>query len=161
AVLRRGTTPKFRHARAAGRRCRQIRKARGPADVHKQNGGKTVNSLKATILACAALLAASACTPAPMAPTVAGMPAPGKPMEVFQQDDGLCRNYAYNSIGGPNAQQQLNNQQLGSAAVGTLLGAGLGAAIGGGRGAAIGAASGAAAGTLYGANQNAYSGMSM
>ena len=120
-----------------------------------------MKSLKATILACAALLAASACTPAPMAPTVAVMPAPGKPMEVFQQDDGLCRNYAYNSIGGPNAQQQLNNQQLGSAAVGTLLGAGLGAAIGGGRGAAIGAASGAAAGTIYGANQNAYSGMSM
>jgi len=120
-----------------------------------------VKSLKATIVACAALFAASACTPAPMAPTVAVMPAPGKPMEVFQQDDGLCRNYAYNAIGGPNAQQQLNNQQLGSAAVGTLLGAGLGAAIGGGRGAAIGAASGAAAGTLYGSNQSAYAGMSM
>jgi len=120
-----------------------------------------VNSLRATILACAALFAVSACTPAPMGPTVAVMPAPSKPMEVFQQDDALCRNYAYNSIGGPNAQQELNNQQLGSAAVGTILGAGLGAAIGGGRGAAIGAASGAVAGTAYGANQSAYSGMSM
>ena len=120
-----------------------------------------MTSLKAAIVACAALLAVSACQPAPMGPTVAVMPGPNKPMEVFQGDDGVCRNYAYNSIGGPNAQQDLNNQQLGSAAVGTLLGAGLGAAVGGGRGAAIGAGAGAVAGTAYGANQAAYSSMSM
>jgi len=120
-----------------------------------------VTSLKATIAACAALFAVSACTPAPIGPTVAVMPGPNKPMEVFQQDDALCRNYAYNSIGGPNAQQQLNNQQFGNAAIATLLGAGLGAAIGGGQGAAIGAASGAVVGTAYGANQSAYSGMGM
>jgi len=120
-----------------------------------------VTRLQATILACAALFAVGACTPAPMGPTVAVMPAPSKPMEVFQQDDALCRNYAYNAIGGPNAQQELNNQQVGSTLFTAALGAALGAAVGGGRGAAIGAASGAAVGTAYGANYSAYSSMSM
>src|SRR5262249_7944626 len=44
-----------------------------------------------------------------------------------------------------------NNQAVGTAAVGTVLGAGLGAAAGGGPGAAIGAASGALAGTAVAA----------
>ncbi len=41
--------------------------------------------------------------------------------------------------------------QVGTAVIGTLLGAGLGAAVGGGRGAAIGAGAGALGGTLVGA----------
>ncbi len=44
--------------------------------------------------------------------------------------------------------------ELGTAMIGTALGAGLGAAIGGGRGAGIGAASGAIVGTATGGDQN-------
>ncbi len=87
------------------------------------------------------------------------MRAPNKPFEVFQQDQAVCQQYAQQVIGP--AQQQLQNQQVGSAVIGTVLGAGLGAAIGGGRGAAIGAASGAAAGTAYGSNAAQYESMNM
>jgi len=94
------------------------------------------------------LLLLSACAQQPMGPTVGVMPAPGKPFDVFQSDQALCENYAASQVQG--GVQQSNNQQVGTAVVGTLLGAGLGAAIGGGRGAGIGAASGALGGTLLG-----------
>jgi uncharacterized protein YcfJ len=77
------------------------------------------------------------------------MPAPNKPFDVFQSDQAICRQYASNQIAG--GAQQANNRQVGTAVVGTLLGAGLGAAIGGGRGAAIGAGAGALGGTAVGA----------
>ncbi len=97
----------------------------------------------------AILLLASGCAPArPLGPTVAVMPAPGKPFQAFEEDQAICRQFADAQVGPDN---QANNQQVGSAVVGTVLGAGLGAAIGGGRGAAIGAAGGAVAGTAYGA----------
>ena len=94
-----------------------------------------------------------------MGPRVAVMPGQNKPFEVFQQDQAVCQQYANQQVGGQ--AQQANNQAVGSAVVGTLLGAGLGAAIGGGRGAAIGAAGGAVAGTAYGASgsQNAQGGI--
>jgi uncharacterized protein YcfJ len=101
-----------------------------------------------TSIMTAALLL-SACAAPPMGPTVAVMPAPNKPPDVFEQDNATCRNFAEQQVA-PNAQAA-KNSQVGSAVVGTVLGAGLGAAIGGGRGAAIGAAGGAVAGTAYGA----------
>src|SRR5208283_385241 len=85
----------------------------------------------------------------PMGPTVAVMPAPGKPFDVFQGDQAVCKGFASNQVQG--GAQQANNRQVGTAVVGTLLGAGLGAAIGGGRGAAIGAGAGALGGTAVGA----------
>jgi uncharacterized protein YcfJ len=88
------------------------------------------------------------CASAPVAPQVNVMPAPNKPFVVFQEDDAVCRQYAQQQSAG--IAEQANNQQFGTAAIGTLLGAGLGAAVGGGQGAAIGAASGAVAGTAYG-----------
>lgn len=106
-----------------------------------------------TAALCAALLVLGACQPSrPMGPSVAVMPGPNKPFQVFQDDDALCRNFADRNSGPDN---QANNQELLSAGVGTVLGAGLGAAIGGGRGAAIGAAGGAVAGTAYGSGQAA------
>ena len=95
------------------------------------------------------LLLLSACAQEPMGPTVGVMPAPGKPFDVFQSDQAVCKQFASGEVSG--GAQRSNNQQVGTAVVGTLLGAGLGAAIGGGRGAAIGAGSGALGGTLVGA----------
>jgi hypothetical protein len=95
------------------------------------------------------VLLLSACASEPLGPTVAVMPAPGKPFDVFQSDQAVCKQFAANEDAG--GAQQANNRQVGTAVVGTLLGAGLGAAIGGGRGAAIGAGAGALGGTAVGA----------
>jgi hypothetical protein len=95
------------------------------------------------------LLLLGACASEPLGPTVPVMPAPGKPFDVFQSDQALCKQFASNEVQG--GAQQANNRQVGTAVVGTLLGAGLGAAIGGGRGAAIGAGAGALGGTAVGA----------
>ncbi len=97
----------------------------------------------------APLLLLSACASQPMGPTVAVMPAPGKPFDVFQSDQALCKQFADGEVQG--GAQSANNKQVGTAIIGTLLGAGLGAAIGGGQGAAIGAGAGALGGTAVGA----------
>jgi uncharacterized protein YcfJ len=102
----------------------------------------------------AASLMLSACAHEPMGPRVAVMPGQNKPFEVFQQDQSVCQAYANQQVGGE--ARDANNRAVGSAVLGTLLGAGLGAAVGGGRGAAIGAGAGAVAGTAYGANGSAY-----
>jgi hypothetical protein len=95
------------------------------------------------------LLLLNACASEPLGPTIPVMPAPGKPFDVFQSDQALCKQYASGQVQG--GAQQANNRQVGTAVIGTLLGAGLGAAIGGGRGAAIGAGAGAVGGTAVGA----------
>jgi hypothetical protein len=104
---------------------------------------------KAPAAALASILLLDACASQPLGPTVNVMPGPGKPFEVFQQDQAICRNFADQQVQG--GAQQANNRQVGTAIVGTLLGAGLGAAIGGGRGAGIGAGAGALGGTAVGA----------
>src|SRR5256885_2789714 len=93
------------------------------------------------VVSWAGIVLLTGCVSAPQGPSVPVMPSPNKPFQVFQEDQGICQNYAQQVIGP--AQQQLQNQQLGSALIGTALGAGLGAAVGGGRGAAIGAGAGA------------------
>ena len=95
----------------------------------------------------------------PMAPTVPVMPGQGKPFEAFNADQAVCRQYA-DSQTAP-LRDQANNQAVGSAILGTALGAGLGAAVGGGRGAAIGAASGAVIGTGVAAANAQMAGMSV
>lgn len=102
-----------------------------------------------TRLAVAALALLTACVSQPMGPTVAVMPAPNKPFAVFQEDQAVCKQYADQQVAG--GAGQANAQQVGTAVVGTALGAGLGAALGGGRGAAVGAGTGAIAGTAVGA----------
>ena len=103
--------------------------------------------LLTAVLIVPALLAG--CAQTPLGPTVAVMPSPGKPFDVFATDQAVCKQFADSQVGG--GAQSVNNQQVGTAVLGTVLGAGLGAAIGGGRGAAIGAASGAVGGTALGA----------
>jgi len=113
-----------------------------------------VMRMKRTVLvSLAALTALSSCASPPLGPTVAVMPGPNKPFDVFQTDQLVCRQFAEQQVGGAEAANQTGtNQALIGAGVGTLLGAGLGAAIGGGRGAAIGAGAGALGGTAIGAS---------
>ncbi len=98
-------------------------------------------------LMAAAVLAG--CVSRPTGPTVAVMPGPGKSFEAFQADDAVCKGFANQQIAG--SEDTANNTQVGTAVLGTVLGAGLGAAIGGGQGAAIGAGAGALGGTAVGA----------
>jgi hypothetical protein len=108
-----------------------------------------MRSLRLPTAVLAPTLLLSACASEPMGPTIPVMPAPNKPFDVFQGDQALCKQFASNEVLG--GAQQANNRQVGTAVIGTLLGAGLGAAIGGGRGAAIGAGAGALGGTAVGA----------
>jgi uncharacterized protein YcfJ len=95
------------------------------------------------------MLLLAACAQTPMGPTVAVMPAPGKPFDVFQADQLMCKQYAEGQVAGQ--AENANMRGVGAAVLTTALGAGLGAAIGGGRGAGIGAASGALGGAGIGA----------
>jgi hypothetical protein len=90
----------------------------------------------------------------PTGPTVAVYPGPGKPFEVFMTDDGVCRQWAQQQIGGA-APSEIANQNLASGAViGTVVGAGIGALIGSATGdAGAGAAIGAGTGLLFGTAQ--------
>jgi hypothetical protein len=107
-----------------------------------------MRSLKRPAAMLVPLLFLSACATEPMGPTIAVMPAPGKPFNVFQGEQAECKQFASSQVQG--GAQQANNQQVGTAVIGTLLGAGLGAAIGGGRGAAVGAGAGALGGVAVG-----------
>jgi hypothetical protein len=86
------------------------------------------------------------------------LPGTGKSFEQFRIDDALCRQFAYEQVGGVTAQQAAQKGAVSSAVIGTALGAAAGAVIGSasgdaGAGAAIGAGSGliigSAAGTGY------------
>jgi len=100
------------------------------------------------ILSSAAIVMACAgCAQVPVAPTIAVMPAPGMPFEVFEQDNNLCRQYAQQQLGA-NPQQVANRQVIGGAVAGTVIGAAAGALLSGGRG--YGVQSGAATGLLFG-----------
>ncbi len=110
---------------------------------------------KRSFLLLLALVVLSGCATIPTGPSVMVWPAPGKPFEVFQSDDAVCRQWASQQVGGQPGESA-NKTLASGAAVGTLLGAGLGAAIGAatgqfGAGLGIGAASGALVGTAAGA----------
>ncbi|MGE0420208.1 MAG: glycine zipper family protein [Acetobacteraceae bacterium] len=108
-----------------------------------------MRKFKATAAILGSVLLLSACAQTPMGPTVAVMPAPGKPFDVFMADQAVCKQFAQSQVAGQ--AENANMRAVGAAALTTALGAGLGAAIGGGRGAGIGAASGALGGTGIGA----------
>ncbi|MFC0134867.1 glycine zipper family protein [Massilia eurypsychrophila] len=101
-------------------------------------------------LVAAALL--TSCAQLPVGPTVAAMPAPGKPFEAFIGDDQLCRNWAASTVGP--GRDVANNQMVTATLAGAALGA-LAGAVGGNSGDA---ATGAVVGTALGAG--AGSGMS-
>ena len=97
------------------------------------------------------------CVAVPTGPRVAVMPAPGKPFDLFVLEERECRRYAEQSIGLTRNDVSAQNV-VGSAAVGTAVGAAAGALVGGERGAAAGAGVGLLAGTASGSSQAAYAG---
>jgi len=114
------------------------------------------------LLPLSALVVLGGCVTVPVGPTVRVMPGTQKSFDQFQIDDSSCRNYAYNSIGGPNAVQPGQEAAARDLAVASALGAAAGAAIGAvsgqaGAGAAIGAGSGLLWGGAAGANTSGYS----
>lgn len=102
-------------------------------------------------LACMVL---AGCAYMPTGPTVAVMPPPNKPFDVFVQDDQLCRGWAAHSIGQP-GNDAAAQQVVGSAVAGAVIGGLLGAAVGDSSSAAAGAAMGSLFGGSVGANQAA------
>jgi hypothetical protein len=112
-----------------------------------------------SVVTGAVLLAA--CAQIPNGPSVAVMPPPGKPFDLFVADDQLCRNYATQSIGGTSASQAAAASAVTSAAVGTALGAAVGAMAGGHNSVGTGAAVGAVAGSAIGLGEADYSGRSV
>lgn len=103
-----------------------------------------------------ALLALTGCATVPTGPSVMVLPARGKSLEVFQNDEIVCRQWAANSIG-LSAQDTVTDNTARSAALGTAIGAGAGALLGAasgnmGAGAALGAGGGLLVGTASGAS---------
>jgi peptidoglycan-associated lipoprotein len=97
------------------------------------------------------------CATMPTGPTVMVMPPPGKPFEVFAEEDTICRQWAQQQIGGASPSETANQNLASGAVIGTLVGAGLGAAIGAatgdvGAGAAIGAGAGLLGGSAMATN---------
>jgi len=92
-----------------------------------------------------------ACSVMPTGPSVMALPGTGKTFDQFRADDGACRQYAFQQVGGVSTNQAATASALGSAAVGTALGAAAGAAFNGGTGAAVGAGAGLLAGSVIGA----------
>lgn len=120
----------------------------------RQRSPKVAILLLACLTGCAAI---------PHGPTLAVLPSPNKPFQVFQADDFACRELAASSVSAE--VEQANNRAAGSAllvaALATAAGAALGAANGGGyhhggggagRGAAVGAGIGALGGAAVGAS---------
>lgn len=88
-----------------------------------------------------------ACASGPTGPTIVVMPAQGKPFDVFQQDDQVCRQFAQTSSKAT-SEEGVKTAAI-DAGLGAAIGAIAGAVIGGGSHAAVG--TGAGAGLLAGA----------
>jgi len=121
-----------------------------------------MKTYKRNILISLALLIVSGCATVPNGPSVMVLPPPGKPFDLFQAEDSMCKQWAQQQIG-LSPQHTVNQNTASGAVMGTAIGAGLGAAIGAasgaaGAGAAIGAASGLLIGTASGASTGQYYG---
>ena len=67
------------------------------------------------------------CATIPDGPSVMVLPGHGKSFEAFQSDDIACRQWAHQQAGAP-ANETVNQNLAGGAAIGTVMGAGMGAA---------------------------------
>lgn len=105
-----------------------------------------------SILPAALAMGVAGCVSMPSGPSVRVMPAPNKPFDVFVHEDARCRNYAFNQVGGTEANQAAVNSGVTSAVVGTAVGAAAGALAGGNQGAGYGAGAGLLIGSASGAN---------
>ncbi|HVT36001.1 MAG TPA: hypothetical protein VHE37_10465, partial [Nevskiaceae bacterium] len=92
----------------------------------------------AAVVAASAVAVLAGCAQMPTGPSVAVMPAPNKPFEVFMQDEQMCRQYAASQLG--NSADQANGSAAGKAVGGAALGAAAGALMANNsRGAGVGA----------------------
>lgn len=131
------------NARGAGRECRLSR--------YPSQGGNVMNRVLIFSIVVVVMVSLGACATMPTGPSVMALPGAEKSFEEFRADDAVCRQYAYEQIGGVSAQEAAQDSAVKSAAVGTVLGAAAGAAIGSASGnMGSGAAIGAGAGLLYG-----------
>ena len=105
-----------------------------------------------------AVLAAAGCTSIPTSPSMMALPGTGKPYEVFREDDGGCRQYAYEAIGGQTVATAQTDSAVRSTVAGAAIGALIGAAVNGGAGAAVGAGLGGGTGALVGVSASEVSG---
>jgi hypothetical protein len=96
--------------------------------------------------------AVAGCVSLPVGPSRMALPGTGRSFDEFKFDDGGCRQYAYDQIGGQTAARAQEESGARSAILGTAIGAVAGAAIGGGHGAAVGAGVGLVGGSVAGAN---------
>ena len=80
------------------------------------------------VLAAGAALALGACAVAPTAPTVTVLPGSQKSAEQYRADSAICQQQAQDLLA--NDAQTINNQAVGNAVIGTLLGAAVGALLG-------------------------------
>lgn len=96
-------------------------------------------------------LVLAACAVMPNGPSVMVLPGTGKTFDQFRADDNNCRQFAFSQVGGVTANEAATNSAVGSAVVGTALGAAAGAAFNGGSGAAVGAGAGLLTGAAVGA----------
>lgn len=102
----------------------------------------------------AAILLAG-CASMPSGPRVAVMPAPGKPFELFVQEDRICRQYSEQSIG-KSANDYGRQTFAESAVAGAAIGAAAGGLLGGNDGATSGAGMGLLTGSMIGAGESNY-----
>ena len=114
------------------------------------------------ILIIAIIVIVTGCATIPPGPSVMVLPANGRPFEVFQADDAICRAWAEKQTGW-NANKTVNENLVGGAIAGGALGAAAGALIGAasgnvGPGAAIGAGVGLLGGAALGAGEAGPSG---
>jgi len=93
-----------------------------------------------------------ACTVLPTGPSVMALPGTGRSIENFREDDGYCRRFAHEQIGGQSADEAAQKSAVTSAVVGTTIGAVAGAALGGRNGAAVGAGGGLLVGSMAGSD---------
>jgi hypothetical protein len=112
-------------------------------------------------LVLGALLLAG-CVTMPQGPSVVVLPTPGKPFELFEQEDAWCRVWARQRIG-MSPQEIADQNAVAAGAAGTAVGAMVGAAIGAasghaGEGALVGAGTGMLLGASAGAEAGAYYG---
>ena len=98
-------------------------------------------------ISTAALL--GGCATQPLGPTVPVMPAQGKSMDAFQQDEDYCEQYAGDRAEG--RVKQANDDELRRGIIGGALGAGLGALAGNTKGAVAGGIIGSVIGSSSGA----------
>jgi hypothetical protein len=120
-----------------------IRSALFGAYKNKENIAMRIRVAAVAAISTLALL--GGCATEPLGPTIPVMPAHGKSMESFQQDEDYCEQYASDRATGK--VKQANDDELRRGVFGAALGAGIGALAGNTKGAIIGGTVGAILGS--------------